>query len=82
MRSWMLVARNFGHPPTLAQGFDRHLLLDRRRVLAEIQLAQHRRPDGAKTVLAFAESTIESPIDTGGDERTSSEAEKLIETTV
>src|SRR4029453_9154080 len=67
MRSRMLVARNFSHPPSLAQGFDRHLLLDRGRVLLQIQFAQHRRPHGSKTILALTEPALESPVDAGGD---------------
>jgi hypothetical protein len=78
----MLVAGNFSHSPAFAQRLDRHLLLDRGRVLAQTQFAQHRRSYRSEAVLTFAEPALESPIDAGGDERASGQPQKLIEAAV
>src|SRR5689334_2527450 len=79
MRSRMLVTRHFSHSESTAQRLDRHLLLDRRRVLAQIQLAQYGRPDRTKTILALAEPALESPVDARRDEGASGKAEELVE---
>ena len=76
------MAWNFCHSPSFTQGFDRHLLLDRGRVLAEVQVAQHRCSYRSKPVLTFAEPAFESPVDARSDERTAGETQELVKAAV
>src|SRR5688500_11944127 len=78
----MLVARHLGHPPSLPQGLDRQLLLDRRGVLAQIELLQNAGPEGPEAVLAVAQLTVEPSVDAGGDERAAGQAQELVEPAV
>ena len=82
VRAAVLVARDFRHPPSLPERLDRHLLLDGRRVLAQVQLPQHGGPHRAEAVLAVAQLAAEPPVDAGGDERAAGQPQELVEAAV
>src|SRR5690606_37146099 len=65
-----------------AQRLDDHLLLDRRAVRPQRQLADDRGPDRPEAVLALGETDAEPPVDAGRNQRAPRQPKELVEAAV